>query len=130
MSTITIFRPKQRWSVSPATVLPTGLLFHLLRPHSNYTVILDDHPVGKIGREQVKVFAVEAGEHRLCVRFVLLRQSKELRVSLKGDEDRQFICGSSGMGWPTLREATQEDLAGIRDSLASQPAVPGDDAPA
>jgi hypothetical protein len=111
MSAIRIFRPKQPWSVSPRTVLPTGLLFRLFRPQPNFTVVLDDQPVAQIGREQVRVFEVEPGEHRLHMRFVGLRRSDELRVSLKEGEERQFICGSSGMGWPTLREASPEDVA-------------------
>lgn len=106
MSAIRIVRPKQRWSVSPRTVLPTALLFHLFKPHSNFTVVLDDHPVGRIGNEQVKVFEVKPGEHRLHLRFVGLRRSEELRLSLKEDEERQFLCGTNGWGWPTLREAS------------------------
>jgi len=92
-------------------VLPTGLLFRLLKPQSNYMVVLDGHPAGKIGNEQVRVFAVEPGEHRLHMRFVGLRRSEELRMSLKEGEERQFLCGTSGMGWPTLREASPEDAA-------------------
>ena len=111
MSGIRISRPKQQWKASPATVLPTGLLFRLFRPQSNYTVVLDDQPVGQIGKEQVRVFEVEPGEHRLHMRFVGLRRSDELRVSLKEGEERQFLCGTSGMGWPTLREASPEDVA-------------------
>src|SRR5579863_7512767 len=103
-TTIKIFKPKRHWSISPATVLPTVLLFRLLRPNSNYTVILDDHPVGKIGNKQVRVFEVELCEHRLYMRFVGLRRSEELQVSLTEGEERQFVCGTSGMGWPTLRE--------------------------
>ena len=126
MSAIRIFRPKQDWSVSPATVLPTALLVRLFRPHWNYTVVLDDHPVGKIGNEQVRVFEVGPGEHRLHMRFVGLRRSDELRVSLKEDEERQFLCGTSGMGWPTLREASPEDVAEIRGTSISEPPKPGD----
>jgi hypothetical protein len=111
MSAIKISRPKQRWKASPATLLPTGLLFRLFKPQSNYTVVLDGQPVGHIGKEQVKVFEVEPGEHQLYMRFVGLRRSDELRVSLKDGEERLFICGSSGMGWPTLREASPEDVA-------------------
>jgi len=111
MSAIRIVRPKQQWKASPATLLPTGLLFRLFNPQSNFTVVLDDHPVGQIGKEQVRVFEAEPGEHQLYVRFVGLRKSDELRVSLKDGEERQFICGSSGMGWPTLREAAPEDVA-------------------
>jgi len=110
MSAIRILRPKQPWSVSPATVLPTALLFRLFRFHPSYTVVLDDHPVGKIGSEQVRVFEVEPGEHRLHIRFVEVRSSKELQISLKEGEERQFVCGSNGMGWPTLREASPEDV--------------------
>ena len=128
MSAIRILRPNQPWSVSPATVLPTGLLVHLFRPHSNYTVLLDGHSAGKIGNEQVRVFTVEPGEHRLCMRFVLLRRSKELRMSLKEDEERQFLCGTSGLGWPTLREASPEDVAQIREASVSKPSEPGDPA--
>jgi hypothetical protein len=112
MSAIRIFRPKRAWSVSPATVLPTALLSHVIRPHWDYTVVLDGHSAGKIGNEQVRVFNVEPGEHRLLIRFVLLRRSEELRMSLKEDEERRFICGTSGLGWPTLRDASPEDSAG------------------
>jgi hypothetical protein len=128
MSTIRIFRPKRDWSVSPATVLPTALLVRLFRPHWNYTVILDDHSAGKIGNEQVRVFNVEPGEHRLCMRFVLLRRSEEMRMSLKEDEERQFLCGTNGIGWPTLREASPEDVAEIRETSISDPSKPGDPA--
>ena len=61
-------------------------------------MVLDDHPVGKIGDEQVRVFEVGPGEHRLYMRFVGLRRSEELRMSLKGNEERQFLCGTSGIG--------------------------------
>ena len=110
-------------------MLPTGLLFRLFKPHSNYTVVLDDHPVGKIGNEQVRVFEVEPGEHRLYMRFVGLRRSEELRMSLKEDEERQFLCGTSGIGWPTLREASPEDVAEIRGTSISEPPKPGDPVP-
>jgi hypothetical protein len=111
VSAIRIFRPKQHWSVSPRTVLPAALLFRLIKPQSNYTVVLDDHPVGKIGNEQVRVFEVEPGEHRLYMRFVGLRRSRELRMCLKEGEEWQLVCGTSGMGWPTLREASADDVA-------------------
>jgi hypothetical protein len=113
MSAIRIFRPKRDWSVSPATVLPTALLVRLFRPHWNLKVVLDGNPAGKIGNEQVKVFEVEPGDHRLCMRFVLLRRSKQLRLFLKQNEERQFLCGTNGIGWPTLREASPQDVAGI-----------------
>jgi hypothetical protein len=124
MPEIRIFRPKQHWKVSPATVLPTALLFRLFRFHSSYTVVLDDHPVGTIGNEQVRVFEVEPGEHRLHMRFVGVRRSKELQMSLKEDEERQFVCGTNGMGWPTLREASPEDVAQIRGTSISEPPKP------
>jgi hypothetical protein len=125
VSAIRVFRPKQHWSVSPRTVLPTALLFRLFKPQSNYTVVLDDHPAGKIGNEQVRVFEVEPGEHRLYMRFVGLRRSQELQMSLKEGEERQFVCGTSGMGWPTLREASPEDVAQIRGTPVSEPPTPG-----
>lgn len=111
MSVIRISRPKPDSSVSLATVLPAGLLLRLFKPQWNYTVILDHHSAGKIGKEQVRVFNVSRGEHRLHMRFVLLRRSNEMRMSLKQDEEREFICGTNGIGWPTLREASPEDLA-------------------
>ena len=126
MSAIRISRPKQHWSVSPATVLPTALLFRLFRFHPSYTVVLDDHPVGKIRREQVTVFEVGPGEHRLRMRFVGLRRSGELRMSLKEGEQRQFLCGTNGIGWPTLREASPEDAAEIQGTSISQPPKPED----
>jgi hypothetical protein len=121
MSAIRIFRPKQRWKVSPATVLPAALLFRLFWPHPNFTVVLDDQPVGKIGNEQVRVFEVEPGEHRLYMRFVGLRRSEELQMSLKEGEERQFLCGTNGIGWPTLREASPGDLAEIPGTSISEP---------
>ena len=125
MSAIRIFRPKQRWKASPATVLPTALLFRLFRPHSDYTVVLDDQPVGQIGTEQVRAFEVEPGDHRLHMRFVGLRRSDELQVSLKEGEERQFLCGTSRMGWPTLREASPEDVAQMpRTSTGEPPRTP------
>jgi hypothetical protein len=129
MSAIRIFRPKRDRSVSPATVLPTALLVRLFKPNWNFTVVLDDHPVGKIGNDQERVFEVEPGEHRLYMRFVGLRRSEELQMSLKEDEERQFLCGTTGMGWPTLREASPEDVAEIRGTSISEPSDPGDNAP-
>jgi hypothetical protein len=126
MSAIRIFRPRQHRSVSPATVLPTALLFRLSRFHPSFTVLLDDHPVGKIGNEQVRVFEAEPGEHRLRLRFVGLRRSEELRVSLKDGEERQFLCGANGIGWPTLREASPDDVAEIRRASISEPPKPED----
>jgi len=35
-------------------------------------------------------------------------------MSLKEDEERQFLCGTRWLGWPTLREASPEDIAEIR----------------
>jgi hypothetical protein len=96
MATIRVFRPKRNWSASPATVLPTALLVRLFRPNWNFTVVLDDHSVGKIGNEQERVFEVGPGEHRLYMRFVGLRRSKELRMSLNEDEERHFLCGTTG----------------------------------
>ena len=111
MSKIRILRPKEQWSISPRNLLPAAVLFRLFNPQANYTVVLDDQPVGQIGKEQAKVFDVEPGEHRLYLRFVGLRRSEELRVSLEADEERHFVCGTSEMGWPTLREASREDVA-------------------
>jgi hypothetical protein len=34
-------------------------------------------------------------------------------MSLKEDEEREFVCGTNGMGWPTLEEASSEDPAEI-----------------
>jgi hypothetical protein len=107
-------------------VLPTALLFRLFRTHSDFTVVVDGHSVGKIGDEQVRVFEAEPGEHRLHMRFVWLRRSDELRLSLKEGEERQFLCGTSGMGWPTLREASPEDVAEIRRTFIGEPPKPGD----
>jgi len=116
MSAIRLIRPKRPWSVTPATVLPAGLLARIFRLHWSYTVILDRRAVGKIGIDQVKVFNVYPGEHRLRMRFVLLRRSREMRISLKEGEERVFLCGANGLGWPTLREASSEDVAEIGEA--------------
>jgi hypothetical protein len=124
MSVIRISRPKRDWSVSPATVLPAGLLLRIFRFHFKFTVILDQHSVGKIGNEQVRVFNVDPGEHRLRVRFVQLRRSTEMRMSLADGEERVFVCGSNGIGWPTLREASPEEAAAIRRTSIGEPPKP------
>lgn len=126
MAAIRISRPKQEWSVSPATMLPAGLLLRLVKPRWNFTVLLDGRAVGVIGREQVKVFHADRGEHRLRVRFVLVRRSAELRLSLEGNEERSFICGANGLGWPTLREATPEEVAESEAHTIDAPPSPGD----
>jgi hypothetical protein len=126
MSVIRISRLRRDSSVSLATVLPTALLVRLFKPDWNYTVVLDRHPAGKIGTGQVRVFRVDPGEHRLHMRFVLLRRSREMRMSVKEGEERDFLCGTTGFGWPTLREASPEDLAEIRGSSISGPPKPGD----
>lgn len=124
MSVIRISRPEQKWTVAPATVLPAGLVLRLFRFHWNFTVILDGHAAGKIGNEQVRVFNVDPGEHRLRIRFVLLRRSQEIRTFLKEGEEREFLCGANGFGWPTLREAPPEDLAnGDQTALHGHPAA-------
>jgi len=89
------------------------LLDGACKPHWNYTVVLDHHFAGKLGDEQVRVFNVDPGEHSLRMRFVLLRRSKEMRMSLKEDEEREFVGGTNGIGWPTLEEASPEDPAEI-----------------
>jgi hypothetical protein len=121
MAAIRIIRPRRPWSVSPATVLPTALLLRLFKRHWSYTVVLDHRAAGTIGVDQEKVFDVDPGEHVLHMRFVLLRRSKEMRVSLKEGEERVFLCGTSGLGWPTLREASPQDVAEIRGASVSEP---------
>ncbi len=68
------------------------------------------------------------GEHRLSVRFVLLRRSRELQVTLKEDEERQFICGTNGFGWPVLREASSANVAQVGGAPVDGPSEPGDPA--
>jgi hypothetical protein len=126
MSVIRISRPKRDWSVSPATVLPAGLVLRLFRFHFNFTVVLDQRSAGKIGNEQVRVLNVDPGEHRLHVRLLQLRRSKDIRMSLEENEERVFLCGSNGIGWPTLREASPEEAAEIRASSMGEPPKPGD----
>ena len=88
-------------------------------------MVLDDHPVGKIGDEQVRLFEVEPGEHRLHMRFLGLRRSEELQMSLEEGEERQFLCGTSGIGWPTLREASPEEVAELRGTFNNESPKPG-----
>lgn len=119
MAAIRIFRPKSDWAASPATLLPTALLLRLFGVHLKLTVVLDGAPAGRIGIGEVKVLEVAPGEHRLSMRFVLLRRSKQLRVSMKEHEERQFLCGTNGVGWPTLREASADEVAGIPGTSTS-----------
>jgi hypothetical protein len=106
--------------------LPTALIVHLFKPHWEYTVVLDDHAVGKIGDDQERVFNVEPGEHSLHMRFVRLRRSKELRMSLKDGEERQYLVGTTGLGWPTLREASPDEVAEAQRTSISEPPTQGD----
>jgi hypothetical protein len=55
------------------------------------------------------------------MRFVGLRRSEELQMSLKEGEERQFLCGANGIGWPTLREASPEDVAEIQGNASVRP---------
>ncbi|HUC04949.1 MAG TPA: hypothetical protein VL961_06095 [Acidimicrobiales bacterium] len=102
-------------------MLPTALVMRLFRRHWNYTVVLDGRPAGKLGNQEVKVLAVEPGEHRFHLRFVQLRRSGEMRVDLAEGEERTFVSGTSGLGWPTLREATTEDVAEGQRTPTSEP---------
>ena len=128
MAVIRISRPKRDWSVSPATVLPVGLLVRLFGFHFSFTVVLDQHAAGKIGNGQIRVFMVDSGEHRVRVRLLRLRRSDEVRMTLMEDEERDFLCGSNGIGWPTLQEASPEEAAQIRRSSTAEPPKPGDHA--
>jgi hypothetical protein len=123
VSTIRLLRPKQPWSASPATMLPVGLLFRLFHFSPRFTVLLDDQPVGHIGIDDVRVFELEPGKHRLRIRFVALRRSREMRMSLNDGEERQFVCGANAFGWPTLREASPEDVAEAGRTSVSEPPV-------
>ena len=91
-------------------------------------MVLDHVAAGKLGDDQVRVLDVEPGEHRLSVRFVLLRRSRELQVTLKEDEERQFICGTNGFGWPVLREASSANVAQVGGAPVDGPSEPGDPA--
>jgi hypothetical protein len=126
MSAIRILRPKQDWSVAPRTLLPTALIVRLFKPHWDKTVVLDHHAVGKIGDDQERVFNVEPGEHSLHMRFVRLRRSKELRMSLKDGEERQYLVGTTGLGWPSLREAPPDEVAETQTTSISEPPTQGD----
>lgn len=126
MSAIRISRPKQGWSLSPATVLPMAWLLRLFRVRWSFTVLLDNHPAGKIGDGQVRVFDVDPGEHRLRMRFVMLRRSNEMLMSLGTEEERLFLCGTNGIGWPTLREASPEEAIELRGMAISEPPKSGD----
>ncbi len=129
MAVLRISRPRRPWSVSPATVLPAALVFRLIKPHWNYSVVLDGRLMGKIGVGQVKVLEVGPGAHRLRIRFVLLRRSEEVRMTLKEDEERTFICGTSGIGWPTLREASPDEAAEVAEASAGETPEGGDLSP-
>jgi hypothetical protein len=110
-------------------VLPAALVFRLIKPHWNYSVVLDGRLMGKIGVGQVKVLEVGPGAHRLRIRFVLLRRSEEVRMTLKEDEERTFICGTSGIGWPTLREASPDEAAEVAEASAGETPEGGDLSP-
>jgi hypothetical protein len=55
---------------SPANRLPAVLLFRLFTPHSNFTLVVDDQPVGEIGKIKEKVFQVEPGGNIACTAFL------------------------------------------------------------
>lgn len=104
-ATIALSRPVQPWSPTPANVLPTAVLARLVHANWRYTVVLDGRPVGTIGKGEMREFTVAAGEHRVRLRFVGLRRSAEVVMTLAEGEVRGLRCGTSGLGWPTLHEA-------------------------
>lgn len=58
---------------------------------------------------------------RHSMRIVGLRRSKQLRMSLKEGEERRYVVGTTGLGWPALREASPHDVAESQGTLISEP---------
>ena len=78
------------------------------------SVFLDGSKVGPILPEQIKVYQVSPGEHALSLHFLGgLRRSRKLYVPLAEGEEKQFVCLLNGMGWPSVRPATPEDVAAM-----------------
>lgn len=76
------------------------------------SVYLDGSKVGAIAPNEIKVYQVSAGEHRLSLRFLGgLRRSKELHVPLAEGEEKEFACLLNAFGWPTIRPATANDVS-------------------
>jgi hypothetical protein len=78
------------------------------------SVFLDGSKVGAISPKQIKVYQVPPGEHSLSLHFLGgLRRSRKLSVPLAGGEVKQFVCVLNGLGWPSVRPATPEDVAAM-----------------
>ncbi len=79
------------------------------------TVFLDGSKVGTISTDEIKVYRVSPGGHSLSVRFLGgLRRSRKRSVPLAKGEDKQLVCWLNGLGWPSIRSATPEDVAAVQ----------------
>lgn len=122
-ATIELWRaPNRIWLGFPALVVlrAASRLVHGRRGRPAFgeggvvTVFLDGSRLGAISPKQMTVYQVSPGEHSLNLHFLWgLRRSRKLSVALGGGEVRQFVCVLNGLGWPSIRPATPQDVAAM-----------------
>ncbi|MGO8722189.1 MAG: hypothetical protein ACLQRM_05550, partial [Acidimicrobiales bacterium] len=78
------------------------------------SVFLDRSKVGVISPKEMKVYQVSPGEHSLDLHILgCLRRSRKLHVPLAEGEEKQFVCLLNAFGWPSIRPATNSDVAAM-----------------
>ena len=79
------------------------------------SVFLDSLKVGPISPKQIKVYQVSPGEHSLSLHFLGgLRRSRKIRIPLAEGEEKQFVCFLNVFAWPSIRPATPNDVAAMK----------------
>jgi hypothetical protein len=75
-----------------------------------FKVMLDGGVIGEILPRESKRFTIGAGEFSLAVRFLYLRGSRELTVSLEPGEVKYFTCQTNWIGFAVLHPAHRRDF--------------------
>lgn len=71
---------------------------HLLDVATPFKVVIDGAVVGKILTNETQSFDVTTGNHRLHIRYLWLRRSKDVEVFVKPGEQEEFTCRTAWWG--------------------------------
>ena len=85
-------------------------------------VLIDQKERGEVWIKQVRTFDVAPGPHKVQLKSWLLR-SRALSFEVGVGETVAFACPRfwSSVGWPSLRPATEKDLAGMAELRTDPP---------
>jgi hypothetical protein len=92
-----------------------------------FTVFIDGVDVGKIWSNQIKAFEVAPGAHKVYVRFVLLRKSAELEITLDAGSQEFLFCRTSCLIYPILKRSSENDILKMRADTLPSPIPRGRD---